>query len=370
MFEVIFIIALSFYFLQTVVLTIGAKKKFRKLESSALPSISILVAARNEENNIIDCLRSLDNLDYPDGKIQIIIIDDNSEDNTFQLTNDFIKSKKKFLLLETTEKIGELKGKTNAIANALRYASGEIILTTDADCRVSNSWAKTLASYYTDESIAMVFGYTNQFDNSNFEAAQSIDFLYVLGVGAGTMNMGLPLSGIGNNMSYRKSVYDEVGGYEAIPFSITEDSKLLNEISKLKKYNILFPLDAEGLVTSKACEDIKSVYWQKKRWGVGGLDTASSGAWLLASGFVTHVLLVLSIFFFSPLVAALAFFKFVVDYNFVRFLYSNLNLKLKLIHFLSFQIYFITYVIILPFILIFANKNIKWKGREYKETGK
>ncbi len=366
MFELIFLATLSFYFVQTIIMIIGASKKYPKLEDGSLPSISIVVAARNEEPNIIDCLTSLDKLEYPEDKIQIVIIDDNSEDKTPTLIEEFISGKTKFVGLKTTEQVGELKGKTNAIVNALKHTTGEIILTTDADCIVSKKWAKTIAAYYTDEKVAMVCGYTKQFENNNFEAMQSVDFIYVLGVGAGTMNLGFPLSCIGNNMSYRRRVYDEVGGYESIPFSITEDSMLLKTFAEQKKYKIFFPLDSGALVTSKPCDSLKSIYWQKKRWGVGGLDTASSGAWLLVSGFINHVLLLLAPFFFSPTVLVLVLFKFMIDNNFLVFLYKNLNLKLKFIRFLSFQIYFIIYVIILPFVL-FSNHDVKWKGREYKK---
>jgi cellulose synthase/poly-beta-1,6-N-acetylglucosamine synthase-like glycosyltransferase len=364
MFEIIFLIALSIYFVQTVLIMIGAKRKYPKLADSDLPSISIVVAARNEESNIINCLQSLDGLDYPDDRIEIVIVDDNSEDETYNLIDKFIDGKKKFIVLKTNEQIGELKGKTNAIANALKQAKGEIILTTDADCRVSTTWARTLASYYVDGAVAMVCGYTNQNEKTNFEAMQSVDFIYVLGIGAGTMNLGFYLSCIGNNMSYRRSVYDEVGGYESIPFSITEDSMLLKVFADQKKYKIFFPLDQGGLVTSKPCENIKSVYSQKKRWGVGGLDTARSGAGILASGFVNHLFMVLTPFFFSPVVIIFVLFKVMIDYNFLIFLYKNLNLKLKFIHFLTFQLYFIIYVIVLPFVL-FTNRDVTWKGRNY-----
>ena len=208
MFEIIFIIAICFYFLQTVVFLIGANKKYPKITESGLPSLSVILAARNEADNILDCLKSLDNLNYPPDKLEIIVVNDNSTDSTGELIENFISGKNKFRYFQDVKPIGALKGKTNAIANAIKISKGEVILTTDADCIVSPNWAKTIASYYQAD-VAMVCGYTNQFENSAFEAMQSLDFMYLLAVAGGTMNLGKPLSCIGNNMSYRKSVYDE-----------------------------------------------------------------------------------------------------------------------------------------------------------------
>ncbi|MFH1195313.1 MAG: glycosyltransferase [bacterium] len=364
MFEIIFLVFLSLYFIQCVIFTIGSNRKFKTLTEDKLPTATILVAARNEENNIVDCLNSLEKLQYPEGKLEIIIINDHSTDRTGELIGGFIKDKPKFKTIIPQKGIGSLKGKANAIANGLEIASGEIILTTDADCTVSPTWAKTIASYYQQD-VALVCGYTDQFAPNAFHGMQSIDFIYLLAVAAGAMNLGKPLSAIGNNMSYRKSVYKEVGGYEKLPFSVTEDFALLMAMHGLKKYKIIYPLDSGGMVTSKACPDLKSLFWQKKRWGVGGLDSDLIGFSVMAWGFVAHICMLLTPFFFSMNAIYMILFKFFVDYFFMFFVYQKLKLKLRFLHFLAFEIYFIIYVLVLP-IAVGLNRNVKWKGREFK----
>ena len=342
---------------------VGIREKYSKLDDENLPLVSIIVAARNEEVNIRDCLVSLNGLIYPEDKIEIIIVDDHSTDKTGDIIRDYIKDKLKFRTLSPNKKIGALKGKANAIANALETASGEIILTTDADCMVSVTWAKTLASYYKGD-VAIVCGYTNQEEYNSFAGMQSVDFIYLLAVAAGSMNLGKPLSCIGNNMSYRKSVYEEIGGYEAIPFSVTEDFKLLMTVHNLKKYKIIYPLDSGGLVKSKPCHDLKSLYWQKKRWGVGGLDSDLVGFSIMAVGALTHLAVMLTPFFYSIVSLYLILFKILIDFYFLLPVYKKLGLKLQIKHFLAFEIYFIIYVIGLP-LLVFFNRKIKWKGREF-----
>ena len=345
-------------------MVIGIRKNFNKLADDDLPSISIIVAARNEEDNILECMQSLEKLIYPSGKMEIILVNDHSNDATGGIIETFIKDKPQFKYLIPSEAIVSRGGKANAIANAIRIASGKVILTTDADCTVLPTWAKSIAQYYTDN-VAIVCGYTTQVDKDSFGAMQAIDFIYLLEVAAGTINLGKPLSCIGNNMSYRKDVYEEVGGYEGIPFSVTEDSRLMVSIDELKKYRIIYPLEEQALVTSKPCSTFKELYRQKKRWGAGGKESGLIGYAVMGSGFLSHIAILLIPFFFSMVSIYLLLFKLVIDYYFILPVYQRLKLKLNFKHFLVFEMYFVIYVVLLPFIVLF-DKKVQWKGREFK----
>jgi len=213
----------------------------------------------------------------------------------------------------------------------------------------------------------MVCGYTNQTQNSVFAGMQSMDFLYLLSVSAGTMNMRKPTSCLGNNMSYRKDVYLEIGGYESLPFSVTEDFKLLMAFQKLGTYKIIYPLDAEGLVTSKSCEDVKSLYWQKKRWGVGGWEAPPFAFMVMSTGWIAHACIFLSPFFYSANGLYLFFFKILMDFFLLKHLYDTFKLKMNYIHFLVFELYFIFYVLLLP-VIVFFSKRVRWKGREFNKN--
>ena len=94
MFEIIFLIFLSGYFIQSIIFSIGVKKSFPKIKESELPSATVVLAARNEEENILMCLKSLDELVYPEGKLDIIIVDDKSTDKTGEIIDNFISGKK------------------------------------------------------------------------------------------------------------------------------------------------------------------------------------------------------------------------------------------------------------------------------------
>ena len=364
MFEIIFLIFLSGYFIQSILFSIGVKKSFPKIKENELLPVSLIVAARNEEENILTCLKSLDELVFPAGKLEIIIVDDKSTDKTGEIIDNFISGKKRFKKIVTKKEIGKLKGKTNALANALEIAKGEIILTTDADCSVHPMWAYTTASYYQPE-VAIVNGFTTQKAYNGFSGMQAIDFIYLLIVASGTINFGKPISCIGNNMSYRKKAYLEVGGYENLPFSVTEDFNLLNAIYKLKKYKIIYPLDSEALVTSLPCKNLKRLYHQKKRWSVGGLGVPFAGYLIMAYGFITNLCMLLTPVFFSTTWLYLIFFKIVIDFLFIYPVHSALGLKKNMKYFIHWQIYYTVYVVMIPFVLTFIGRKVSWKGRKY-----
>ncbi len=363
MFETIFLIIISVYFIQAVLLSIGAKKKFNKLSEAKLPAASIIVAARNEEKNILDCITSLSKLNYPDGKLEIILVDDFSEDKTEEIIREFINDKPIFKLLKPVKEFGKIIGKARAIANGIELAKGEIILTTDADCTVHQNWAKTVASYYT-ENVGMVCGYTNQTWKNIFQAVQDVDFIYLLTVAAGAINIWKPISAIGNNMSYKKSTYLEIGGYENIPFSVTEDFQLLMAVHDAKKYKIIYPLDPEALVTSKPCPDIKTLFRQKKRWSVGGLNVRIDGMILIGTAMATTIMELLIPFFYSAIALYILIFKFFTDYFMISHVYKKLKLKLKIVNFIAFELYSIIYFVVIGSNLLFSRKVI-WKGRKF-----
>jgi cellulose synthase/poly-beta-1,6-N-acetylglucosamine synthase-like glycosyltransferase len=363
MFEIIFIIIVASYFIQAVLITIGIKKQFPKLSEDEIPTSTVIVAARNEEQNILDCLISLAELEYPQNKLDIIIVDDYSTDGTNKIISDFILDKPNFKLIQPEKDFGVTKGKARAIANGIEFANGEIILTTDADCTVSKTWAKTLASYYTKD-VAVVCGYTNQKWKNIFEGMQDFDFIYLLTVAAGTINWGKPMSAMGNNMSYRKSAYNEFGGYSKIPFSVTEDFKLLMAIKELKKYKIIYPLDKGSLVTSKPCEDVKTLYRQKKRWAVGGTGSSIDGFFVIASAFIVTLFTIAIPFFYSATVMYVLLFKAFTDLFMLKNVYDTLGNKFSFKNFFVFELYITFYFVIIAINVLF-NKKVIWKERKY-----
>jgi cellulose synthase/poly-beta-1,6-N-acetylglucosamine synthase-like glycosyltransferase len=257
-----------------------------------------------------------------------------------------------------------LKGKTNALDQGIEKARGEIILITDADCSVPKSWIEWTAKRYSD-SVGIVGGITLQKADNWFQGMQSLDWAFLLGLAASTVSLRNPLSTIGNNLSFRKSAYQGVGGYRRIPFSVTEDFMLFQSIVKTRKWDCLCPIDPKVLVVSRPCSTWQELISQKHRWGKGGLDMRLSGFSIMAIGFGLDLLILLAALFGSPLYGlGAALLKVLGDYSFVHSILAKLDRLDLLKYFGAFEIYFFLYVLALPFVVFFGGQVV-WKGRRY-----
>lgn len=361
-FEILFIITIALYSSQQKIFIKGFRKKLKTNENFE-PTVTIIVAARNEENNIRNCLNSLVQIDYPKEKLEIIIVDDYSTDRTGEIIDEFTDRFSFVKKVIPTERIIPKPGKTNAIVNGIRNSKGEIIFTTDADCVVQPTWIKTQLKYFTDD-VGVVTGFTLQKSYSQFTGMQNLDWVYLLTVAAGTINLGLPLSCIGNNMAYKRDAYNWVGGYENIKFSVTEDFALLHKIHKHTNYNVVFPTEPDGINISEPCPDWKTLYRQKHRWGVGGLDAPLIGFVIMFWGWLSHFLILLQIFWGTTLTLSLTLLKFFSDFIFLFIPLKKFKMVEQLKYFFAFEIYFILYVLVLP-IVVLLDKKVIWKEREY-----
>ena len=236
------------------------------------PRISILVAARNEEANIIRCLQSLEALAYPTEKIEILIGNDDSQDATYQLVSDYIQVRPHFKLLDIRVKIGHLQGKTNVLAQLAQVATGEYLFFTDADICVPLTWLTAMLHPFENQpNLGIVTGITSIIGNSLLHKLQAIEWLNALAIMRFYSLFKIPLTAMGNNMVVSRKAYLAVGGYENIPFSITEDFALFKAIVE-KKYEFAQLFNANVLAESQPVESYPKYFEQRKRWMFGAMN--------------------------------------------------------------------------------------------------
>jgi cellulose synthase/poly-beta-1,6-N-acetylglucosamine synthase-like glycosyltransferase len=352
--------AIGIYALETLVLVVAIQRRFPAKTWNELPTVSVVVAARNEEENIQRCLDSLVRLDYPKNKLDVIIADDKSTDKTAQLIKavsnqfDFVRY---FAVQESA-----IKGKGNAIHQAVLISKGDFVLMTDADCAVQPTWARETIKYFTDET-GLVCGITTPRSSRLFEKVQELNWTYLLSTGS-AVAMGYPIGGIGNNFSFRKRAYLEVGGYERVRFSVTEDFALFQAIKKTK-WKIAYPALRETHNITEPVQTVSELYKQQKRWILGGAS-ADWKSWItLGVGFSTHLLSALSFLVF-PLKTALTMLgvKLFADAIFLATPLIRLRLTRLARNFFFFELYQYLLIIFVPIALLFDRK-IVWKGRIY-----
>ena len=360
--ELLLVIISMCYVVQVAILVTGLRKT-KKISSALLPKVSVVIAARDEELHLADCLRSVTNQTYHQENLEIIVANDQSSDGTPHICREF---EQRFGNLRWFDVIqnDKFRGKANALAQAIDKTTGEVILITDADCEVPRSWVENTAKLYGTE-IGLLGGMTLQKASNPFEGMQSLDWAYVLGLGASMAARGNPLGSIGNNLSFRRKAYEEVGGYQGVKFSVTEDYTMVQSIVASKKWQYLFPLDPGILVMSQPCGSWKDLIRQKHRWGKGALDMKRAGLLIM----VTTCTLTLASFAMIlwngvvPCVTGLMV-KSVTDYAFLYAVLTRLQLTKELRYFWWFELYFTVYVLLLPLLVAFGGKVI-WKGRTY-----
>jgi cellulose synthase/poly-beta-1,6-N-acetylglucosamine synthase-like glycosyltransferase len=286
-------------------------------------AVSVIIAARNEEKHILDLLNDLLKQNYQDDRLEIIIIDDRSADNTSGIVNDFIRknSSLKINLLKTADY--NILGKKAAINLGINHASGEIIITTDADCRVRPGWISSLISSFNDENVKMVFGAVDYFTGNKFsDKFQAMEFLGLVASGAGASQAGHPFICNGANLAYRKDAYLKVNGFAGNEKYISgDDVFLLHKMKKeFGKRSIVFCKKTDAIVKTYPAPGLKKFLDQRIRWASkskGYKDPLSIITTIIVFSYSLTVLLSCFAGFFDPkfflISMGLLLFKMITD---------------------------------------------------------
>ena len=233
-------------------------------------TVSVVVAARNEERNISRLLTSLINQSYPMELFEIIIVDDGSEDKTTEIIQDFAKNNDNIILLHSENRDKVVSPKKNALAKAISEAKGEIIMTTDADCIVGKYWIESHMSYF-EENVSMVAGLSRtqvkDFKSASFiQRFENFDFLAMFSAAAGAISVGKEYSCSGQNLAYTKEAFEKVGRFTLIEHLISGDDVNLMQLFRKNDLEILFNFSPHNFVYTKPIKNIKNFLNQRSRW--------------------------------------------------------------------------------------------------------
>ena len=334
-------------------------------DRSYRPAVSIIIAARNEESNIAACLDSVDALTYPAALTEVIVVDDQSTDRTGVIIEEYVRRNPHFRLLPAKPSTGRLHGKVNAIAQGMEIARGEVVLFTDADCVVPTSWVEDTVKYYADRKVGLVAGFTLLEGSTVFARMQALDWFALFSVASAAARIGAPLTAVGTNLTVRRKAYQDVGGYEHIPFSVTEDYALFHAIAAGTANKVRFPMDPGTLVTSAPCHTWAELYHQKKRWFRGGRGMDLKSLLVFAVAYALNLLLLVAPFVVSsPYLWVPYALKVGVDFLLPLPSLALFRQWRVLVSFPLYEIYYFLYVLLYPPLVEFGGK-IVWKERSY-----
>lgn len=238
-----------------------------KPKSLALTTkVSILVAARNEAENISKTIEDLIAQRYDKQLTEIIFIDDHSTDRTAEIISSYASKGVKLIRLNEDQPLNSYKKK--AIQTAIAEATGDLIITTDADCRMGPDWLKTIVSFYEAKKYKMISSPVAYFEEKSFfERAQTLEFLYLIGLGASTIGNKKPSTCNGANLAYEREAFYEVGGFKGIDdLASGDDELLLHKMAARFEGNIGFLKNEDAVVYTHPKATLKEFIQQRKRW--------------------------------------------------------------------------------------------------------
>lgn len=353
---------------------------WRRMPVTALPvafqpstAISVVIPIRNEADNILHLLRDLERQRYPRELLEVLVIDDHSDDETATLVEEFILAsglQAKYLQLENYVKY---KGKKAAVQVGVEQARGELLVFTDGDCRVGPEWLRSYTFVYETEQPYFISGPVS-FHNTHthFERMQLVEFASLIGIGGASIASGQPNMCNGANLAYRKDVFERVGGFAGNEtIASGDDEFLLHKVHHAFSGRVKFLKSPEAIVYTLARKTLISFVQQRVRWASKWKSYQSLQVQLVAlSVFLVNLLLFLAIpavlWGNLPVCAFLLAYltKFAVDFLFLREITNFLQARRFLWYFLPLQFVYTPYVLITAVWGLWGRYN--WKGRTIK----
>tara|TARA_B110000467_G_scaffold79646_1_gene71993 strand:- start:6889 stop:8031 length:1143 start_codon:yes stop_codon:yes gene_type:complete len=270
------------------------------------PETTVIVSARNEENNISNLVNALVNQSYPKELLQLIIINDRSTDQTAEILTNYEREIDNLTIVTIQETPAGWAPKKWALNTAINTVTTEIILQTDADCIPHNDWVKCMVQPFSSSEVGFVSGPAPLTNKSTLiDSLYELDSLAQDAFSAGGFSQGMVFSCTGRNIGFSKQAFDDVSGYENVSHFISgDDDLLLHKITGHPSYKAQFVLSKESVVESPPPSSLEQFIHQRLRFASKGfsyynIKTSASLRVVLPFLYVTNLVALLSLFNFT-----------------------------------------------------------------------
>lgn len=354
------------------------EKKFSTKKNTT--TISVIIAARNEEQYIGKCIKSILEQDYDNSLFEILVIDDHSTDQTVSILKSFLQKNLRVIALsEIGQNITINSYKKKAIETGISKAKGKLIVCTDADCIAPKKWLQTIAGFYELTQAEFISAPVKFYQitakgilKKLLYIFQTLDFTSLQGISGAATSSGFHYMCNGANMAFTRKSFFEVGGYAGIDDIASGDDMLLME-KFVKAYSdkVKYLKSREAIIETAPADSLKTFISQRIRWAskAGKYKTASTKI-VLTIVYLVNLLLMFSgvLCFFKPyyLVYFLSaiFLKTVFEIWFLLPVTSFFRNKNLLVWFIPVVSLHIIYTIIAGAFGMFG--KYEWKGRVVK----
>ena len=329
--------------------------------------VSILVAARNEEANLPRCLASLRALDYPAELMEILVGDDASTDRTRAVAEAALAGfAGTARVVAIVENLGRARGKANVLAHLARHATAEYFLITDADIAVPPTWVPAMLRHAAP-GVGTVTGLTVAEGPGLLARLQRLDWLLSLALIQVGTEAGQPMTAMGNNMLITRTAYLATGGYEALPFSVTEDFALFEAVND-RGFGFRQLFEPAVRATSRPIASWRGLVTQRLRWlrGVAALPWHVQAGLIFFSG---YWLAALSLGLMGGASWALSALAAKVASHYALALAASRRAGLPRPNawlLPAFEVYSLALTTHLTLARLLGRRGVEWKGRQYR----
>lgn len=369
------LIVFAAYFISMAAIVYGFKKiaPFALETEKSKTRFSLIIPFRNEAENLPALLESIEKLKYDSELLEIIFVNDASEDNSETIISAAIEKSKFSIKLIQNKRISN-SPKKDAITEAIKNSTFEWIVTTDADCELPENWLKTLDAFIQKNNAVMVCGPVIYRSNGSFiESFQQLDGLSLQAVTIGSFGLNNPLLGNGANLAYKKEAFLKVNGFLGNNHIASgDDIFLLEKMKKTFSGQVLFLKSNKAIVSTKPQKKWKDVINQRVRWASKTSKQKNTASLLLGILVFLVNILMLTIPFlmvFNPqnifVYTLLLSLKIIADYIVIRQAAVFFTKKIVLWKFLWQP--FLYAMIVLTVVFGSFGGNYSWKGRTFKK---
>ncbi len=363
------------YFLRLRFLWTKQQNYKADLSNTPITKVSIVIAARNEAKNISTCLHDIIHQNYPTDLVEIIVVDDNSNDATVSSIQQISKAHPKNVLqlIELKDISKNTSPKKRAIAAAISVATGDLLISTDADCRFPKNWITNIEAFYRERNAKLIvapISIKREPKNSFLVDFQYYDIQSLVMSGAASLFAHKALLCSAANMSFNRLAYLQVQHQiKGKSLASGDDMFLLLAFQNQFPNDIHFIKSNEVLVETAPQTSLSDFIHQRLRWAAKGFYYRNGYVQVVAFiVFAINLMLLttaISSFFYSKgilLFLLLFLTKLFVDYYFMRAAYPFFNEKIK---FHKAAIIVLVYPILIGTIAFFALQgSYNWKGRK------
>jgi cellulose synthase/poly-beta-1,6-N-acetylglucosamine synthase-like glycosyltransferase len=277
-------------------------RKIKPFTFSSAPStfVSVIIACRNEEKRLPALLDSLSRQDYPLELFEVIIVDDNSSDKSYETASEN-RDLRQLKVLKN-----EGRGKKEALRTGIIASKGSLILTTDADCTMGKNWIKTAVAFFEINSPELIISAVQLNGIRGFFGKfQELEYLGLQGVTAGSVMAGDGIMCNSANLAFTKEAYLKHMADLRFDLNTGDDVFMLHSMKKDNNSGIMWLESAESIVTTSSSSTVLSFLEQRKRWI--SKWRAYSDEFTIRTGIITFIAILLQLAAFISLFFNISF---------------------------------------------------------------